>query len=159
VMFHRVRMIVGGVVIALAIVTIGAIATRVPARDPSALTLVPVGPLPSDPDVADRAVIEQLRLSGANLARPTEIVHYLYIPSRRDALVAAIVLQRRGFDADVREPLGKLSDGTSSNDYGVIAKTHVVPSLQNLRKTRPLFDGLAKRYGGTYDGWEAAVTK
>jgi hypothetical protein len=152
-------MFAAGALIALAIVTIGAIAMRVTVRDPSALTLVPEGPLPSDPDLADRAVIELLRRSGANLARPTEIVHYLYIPSRRDALAAAIVLQRGGFDAGVREPLGKLSDGTSSNDFGVIAKTHVVPSLQNLRKTRPLFDGLAKKYSGRYDGWEAAVTK
>jgi hypothetical protein len=34
-----------------------------------------------------------------------------------------------------------------------------VPSLENVRTARALFEGLARKYHGEYDGWEAAVQK
>ena len=34
-----------------------------------------------------------------------------------------------------------------------------VPSMKNLREDRALFLGLARRYGGDYDGWEAQIAR
>src|SRR4030081_3619725 len=103
-------------------------------RDGGTVTLI--APVPKDPDAADKVTIAELRRAGSDVSRPAHIIHYLYIPAERDAREAAAALRRRGFNADVYSPLGKLSDGTVSKDWGVLADTTGVPSLANLRKAR-----------------------
>jgi hypothetical protein len=35
----------------------------------------------------------------------------------------------------------------------------LVPSSENIELLRNRFEGLATKFGGEYDGWEAAVTQ
>jgi regulator of RNase E activity RraB len=104
-------------------------------------------------------VIAELRKAGSDVSRPTNIRHYLYVPTQRQAKEAATTLRAHGYTVAVHEPLGKLSDGSVSKDWAVIAEVTGVPSLQTFRKSRPLFNQLAAKYHGNYDGWEAAVQK
>jgi hypothetical protein len=113
----------------------------------------------SDPEAGDQQVLAQLRASGANLAKPTDIIHYLYIPSLENAKLIQHELDAHGYRAEVQEPLGTLPNGTVENRYSVVAHIDQVPSIENIRKARALFSALAKTYDGTYDGWEAAVVK
>ncbi len=120
----------------------------------------PAIPAPRDAhDAMDQKTIAQLRKAGANLTKRTDVVHYLYIPVRQDADSAAQQAAAAGYRATVQPPLGRLPNGTVENRYSVVAHADVVPSLANVRKARAFFEALARRYGGEYDGWEAAVTK
>jgi len=70
-----------------------------------------------------------------------------------------MVLNAKGYKAHVEQPLGKLSDGSVENRYGVVAHITQVPSLANVRKSGALMESLAEKYQGEYDGWEAEVAK
>jgi len=107
----------------------------------------------------DQDVIAQLKRNGSDVTKPTDVLHYLYIPSRRDAGEASRRSAAAGYRAAVREPLGKLPNGTIEKRYSVEAHKTIVPSIENIRRARAFFEALARRYGGEYDGWEAAVTK
>jgi Regulator of ribonuclease activity B len=108
-------------------------------------------------DQNDRAVLSALRASGSDLTKPTDMVFYLYVPSRRDAQAAAAELHSKGFTSEVDNPLGRLADGSYEWRYSVIAHVDAVPSAETLRRYRALYKRLAKRFKGQYDGWEAAV--
>jgi hypothetical protein len=110
-------------------------------------------------DAMDQDVIAQLKRNGSDVRKPTDVVHYLYIPSRRDAEEASRRSAAAGYRAAVGEPLGKLPNGTVEKRYSVIVHKTMVPSLGNVRRARTFFESLAHRFGGEYDGWEAAVTK
>ena len=107
----------------------------------------------------DRLVIEQLRQAGADVSKRTNLIFYLYIPSRADAESAGSDLESAGYSVQVEDPLGKLTDGTSSLDYCVVASRTQVPSLENVSRARAEFERLARLYHGDYDGWEAAITR
>lgn len=108
-------------------------------------------------DQNDESVLNALRDKGSDLTKPTDIVYYLYIPSLRDARTAASTLRESKFSPKVENPLGQLPDGSYESRYSVVAHVEAVPSMENLRRLRSLCKGLARRYGGEYDGWEAAV--
>lgn len=110
-------------------------------------------------DENDRAVLDHLRESGSYLTKATDVVFYLYIAASKDARTAASILEQNGFVAEVQAPLGKLPDGSYESRYSIVAHIDEVPSLENIRTARILYEGLAKRYNGEYDGWEAAVTQ
>ncbi|MBV8368430.1 MAG: ribonuclease E inhibitor RraB [Candidatus Eremiobacteraeota bacterium] len=118
-----------------------------------------IGPVPRGTDAADRAVIAALRKAGSDVSRPTNIRHYFYMPTEREAGAVALTLRAYGYHAWVEAPLGKLSDGRAYNDWAVIAEKTAVPSLQTFRDTRPIFDELVVKYHGRYDGWEAQLQR
>ena len=107
----------------------------------------------------DQDVIAQLKNNGSDVTKPTDIEHFLYIPSRRDAEEASGRSIAAGYRAAVKEPLGKLPNGTTEKRYSVEAHATAVPSIENIRRARAFFEGLARRFGGEYDGWDAAVVK
>ena len=107
----------------------------------------------------DRDAIAQLKSNGSDVTKPADVLHYLYIPSRRDADEAARGLVAAGYRAAVEAPLGMLPNGTMERRYSVKAHKTVVPSIENIRRARAVFEALARRYHGEYDGWEAAVVK
>ncbi len=118
------------------------------------------GPVAFDrTDAMDQDIIAQLKRNGSDVTKPTDVVHYLYIPARRDAEEASRRSVAAGYRAAVGEPLGKLPNGTVEKRYSVVAHKTMVPSLGNVRRARTFFESLAHRFGGEYDGWEAAVTK
>jgi Regulator of ribonuclease activity B len=108
-------------------------------------------------DQNDEAVLARLRARGSDLSKPTDVIFYLYIPSKTDATMAASILYHDGYTPEVEEPLGLLSDGTVELRYSVVAHFQEAPSLPNLRKNRELYSSLAKRFHGEYDGWEAQL--
>jgi hypothetical protein len=105
----------------------------------------------------DAALLAQLRAHGSDLTKRTDIVFYLYIPKFEDARAANAELQRNGYDPEVRQPLGKLPSGGYESRYAVVAHIQEVPTPENIQAARTLYEGLARRYNGEYDGWEAAV--
>jgi regulator of ribonuclease activity B len=118
------------------------------------------GPVAYDrTDAMDRDAIAQLKRNGSDVTKPTDVVHYLYISARRDAEEASRRSAAAGYRSAVEAPLGNLPNGTVENRYSVIAHKTIVPSLGNVRRARTFFESLAHRFGGEYDGWEAAVVK
>jgi rhodanese-related sulfurtransferase len=107
----------------------------------------------------DQFVLSELKKAGFDLNKPTDIRFYLYIPALNDAQHAAQILREEGFNVEVRAPLGPLPDGSVERRYSVVANAQRVPSSNNIRLARNVFQGLALRFGGDYDGWEAAVAK
>jgi Regulator of ribonuclease activity B len=106
---------------------------------------------------SDEAVLSELRAKGSDLTKVTDVAFYLYVPARRDAEAAATTLREHGYQVEVREPLGEVSDDSHESRYSIVARIGEIPSLENLRANRVLCETLAGRYEGEYDGWEAAI--
>lgn len=106
---------------------------------------------PADSGALDRMTLQQLGKAGANLARPTDVVNYLYVPTEVLAQTAGAELRQAGFTVEVRPA------ATGSN-WLALARIDMVPSAENIRLLRTRFEALAVKLGGEYDGWEAAVT-
>jgi Regulator of ribonuclease activity B/Domain of unknown function (DUF4440) len=107
--------------------------------------------------LGDERVLEQLRSSGSDLSKPTDIVFYLYIPSQSDAIAAATELAGLGFQTEVSTPIGKLPNGATENRFSVVSHLTAIPTLTAIHSAATTMAGLADRYNGEYDGWEAAV--
>lgn len=152
------QVLAGLALAAVLALAIGALVAYVMTRDDSGDGMTILGQVPRDTDAGDSAVIDQLRKAGSDLSRPTDVTLYLYIPAEHDARAAAASLRKRGFNVEVHSPLRNSSEA-ASDDWGVIAQRMEVPSLGNLRKSRALFQSLATKYHGIYDGWEASVVK
>ena len=100
----------------------------------------------------DHGTLRQLAAAGADLAKPTDVINYLYLPDERQAQVASAELRLAGYSVEVRP-------AATGVNWLALARIDVVPSADNIRLLRERFDGLAARLGGEFDGWEAAVTK
>ena len=103
----------------------------------------------------DRQVIEQLQSAGADLSQPREVVHSIHLPSREAAETFAPMVLNQGYEPKVIEP-----DDASADDqrpWTVTATGQTVVTEEGLAAARRSFTELAAEYGGTYDGWEAAV--
>jgi hypothetical protein len=107
----------------------------------------------------DRVALIRLRAAGADLGKPTELRHYLYLPTRAQAEQATAELVARGFVPEVRTPRGLQPDGHVETDWAVVGVETHVPSPEHLHATRVLFARLATTFGGSYDGWDAGVTR
>jgi regulator of RNase E activity RraB len=101
----------------------------------------------------DRQVLAQLRRAGADLTKPTEINFYLYFKDREAADSAAAHVSAGPLIATVRPPL---SDG---KPWLCDVTDQMVPDETAIHSQAVRFLELAQRYGGEYDGWEAAVRK
>ncbi|HTW83660.1 MAG TPA: ribonuclease E inhibitor RraB [Candidatus Sulfotelmatobacter sp.] len=144
------------VVVIVAAIAIAWVAVRrehVPARPERATTTV----VPNETS-ADAQILEQLRLAGADLTKPTELRYYLYVPTRAQAEQAAAELVARGYTPELRAPRGLRPDGKVDTEWAVIAVETHVPSPEHVGASRILFHRLATTFGGVYDGWEAAVS-
>jgi hypothetical protein len=106
----------------------------------------------ADKSALDQLTLQQLRGAGANLAKPTDVVNYLYLPTEPLAQAAGAELRQAGFTVEVRPA------ATGSN-WLALARMDLVPSPENIELLRKRFEGLATKFGGEYDGWEAAVTQ
>jgi len=109
-------------------------------------------PPPTSKADLDELTLQQLAKAGGDLAKPTEIVNYLYLPDETRAKQAGAELSQAGYRVEVR------SAATGPN-WLALAKIDLVPSDENIEMLRVRFESIATRLGGDYDGWEAAVTK
>jgi hypothetical protein len=106
----------------------------------------------ADKSALDERTLQQLGGAGANLAKPTDVVNYLYLPAEQPAQAAALELRQAGFTVEVRP-------AATGSDWLALARMDLVPSPENIELLRERFEGLAAKFGGEYDGWEAAVTQ
>ena len=107
---------------------------------------------PPEPGALDELTLQQLAKAGGNLEKPTDIVNYLYLPDERLAEAAGAELRHAGYSVEVRHA------ATGSN-WLALARIDLVPSTANIQLVRERFEALAAKFGGEYDGWEAAVTE
>ncbi len=101
----------------------------------------------------DLLVMEQLVKAGADLTEPRHVLHFLYLPDRDRARLAADEAAARGFEVAVREPLPQYPE-----QWTLVCERHeVVLRPEIVRDTTDYFEALAATHGGDYDGWEASV--
>ena len=93
----------------------------------------------------DRAIFEQLRGLGVDFTRPRHIDHFFLLRNEEAA---------RGLAAHLPPPL-ETSVRQVSGIWSVQTSLVMPLSEEMIASTRPNFEALAKRYGGSYDGWGA----
>ena len=107
---------------------------------------------PADKAALDLLTLQQLAKAGANLEKPTDVVNYLYLPTEPLAQQAGAELREAGYSVEVRP-------AATGSTWLALARIDLVPSNQNIGMLRDRFEALAMKFGGEYDGWEAAVTQ
>lgn len=101
----------------------------------------------------DLMVVEQLVKAGADLSEPRHWIYYLYLPTGPLAVQAADDVRAAGWAAEARP-----SADETSTQWCVVAEQHdVVFTPAFLIDADNLFQEIADRLGGDYDGWEASV--
>jgi hypothetical protein len=105
-------------------------------------------------DEGDRLIVQQLRSIGADLSKPREVLHYLYLPTQEAADAARQELEPRGYSVDVRPAAGP----PGPNPFLCLATIDEVVSVESARASREAFTAIASAHDGEYDGWEAAGT-
>jgi regulator of RNase E activity RraB len=104
---------------------------------------------------ADRAIMGQLRYLGADLDRPREVIHYLYLPSADASRKAAEALRQEGYSVEER-PAADAAE-QPPNPFLVLARSEIALNPWAVQQFRQLFEQLASHFSGEYDGWEAAA--
>ena len=100
----------------------------------------------------DLAVMGSLLDAGARLDEPRHVLHFLYFASQEAAEAAAREAGARGWEAAAHPPV---EDAT---DWRVVAeRPDLVLSAEVVRDSTDVFEEIAARHGGDYDGWEASV--
>jgi regulator of RNase E activity RraB len=107
------------------------------------------------PAEGDRLVIGELRRAGADLSRPREVLHYLYLPTEDAAKQARDTLRSEGYTAEVR-PAADAETGVP-NQWLALARIETVVDEAMIDRARERLELLAVEHGGEYDGWEAAA--
>jgi len=116
----------------------------------------PVDPNERSPQLGlrykDLAVLGQLMNAGADLSQPREVVYYLYLPCEDVARSVQAEVHGKGFEAEVREP----REGFAGQ-WAVACKRRAVVTPDFVREADDMFQTLADRHKGEFDGWEASV--
>src|SRR3990170_7273766 len=101
----------------------------------------------------DIALLGEMMKQGADLSRPRHALYYLYFGTREAAEAAAAEGRGAGYSCEVREPLAAYPGQWSI----VCERPDAVLDMTGVREADDLFQGIADRSGGEFDGWEAAV--
>jgi hypothetical protein len=101
----------------------------------------------------DLALMGQLLQQGADLNKPRHALYYLYFTSRDAAEAGAEEGRAAGYACDVREPLAEYPGQWSL----VCERPDAVLDPNGVNAADDLFQGIADRLGGEFDGWEAAA--
>ena len=101
----------------------------------------------------DIALLGQMMQSGADLTKPRHVLYYLYFDREVAARSAADETTKAGFDSTVSEPL----PGYPGQWRLRCERRDAVLDIEFVRGSDDLFEGVASRFGGEFDGWEASV--
>jgi hypothetical protein len=117
----------------------------------------PVDPNDRSPQLGikykDIRVLGQLMDQGADLSKARHALYYLYF-TRRDAAEAGAEQGRAaGYLCNVRDPLPEYPGQWAL----VCERPDAVLDPGGVIATENLFQGIADRLGGEFDGWEAAA--
>ncbi len=102
----------------------------------------------------DIVLLGQLMKQGADLRQPRHVLYFLYFASREAAEAGAAEGVAAGYACQVREPLPEYPGQWSL----VCERPDAVLDIPTVRDADDLFQGIADRLDGDFDGWEAAVT-
>ena len=101
----------------------------------------------------DIALLGQMIKQGATLRLPRHALYYLYFDAREAAETGAVDGRAAGYTCDVRDPLPAHPGQWSL----VCERPDAVLDVPGVKAADDLFQGIADRLGGQFDGWEAAV--
>ena len=101
----------------------------------------------------DLALLGQLLQAGADLRQPRHALYFLYFASEDLANQGAVDGRAGGYTCDVREPMPEHPDQWSL----VCERPDAMLDIEGVNAADDLFQGIADRLGGEFDGWEAAV--
>jgi hypothetical protein len=117
---------------------------------------------PIDPDVRspqlgvrykDLLILGQLIQHGADLTKPRHALYFLYFPSQEIAEAGAVEGRAAGYECTVRDPLPE-----HSGEWMLLCERQdAVLDPRRVIAADDLFQGIADRLGGDFDGWEAAA--
>lgn len=96
----------------------------------------------------DLAVMGQLMDHGANLDEPRYVLHFSYFPSQASATAAKEELASHGWASNVAEPLAAYPGQWSLKSE----QANAVLNPVFVRESTDLFETVAARHGGEYDG-------
>lgn len=96
-------------------------------------------------------ILDMLRLQGADLSRPREVLHYSYFGDEAVAEAAAASMREARYDVRV-EP-----SAAGDGKWLALATGERVVDETTVDVARAWFEQLAEEHGGEYDGWEAAA--
>ena len=117
----------------------------------------PVDPEARSPELGvkykDLMLLGQLIQQGADLTQPRHALYYLYFSSREAADSGAEDGRGAGYSCEVREPLPQYPGQWSV----VCERNDAVLDPTGVNAADDLFQGIADRLGGEFDGWEAAA--
>ena len=102
----------------------------------------------------DLQLLGQLMAQDADLTKPRHALYYLYFATRDAADTAAVEGRAAGYACNVREPVAERPDQWSL----VCERPDAVLDPASVIAADNLFQGIADRLGGEFDGWEAAAT-
>lgn len=101
----------------------------------------------------DIALLGQMMKQGADLSKPRHALYYLYFDSREGAEAGAVEGRGAGYSCEVRDPLPAYPGQWSL----VCERPDAVLDIQGVLHADDVFQGIADRLHGEFDGWEAAV--
>jgi hypothetical protein len=101
----------------------------------------------------DLQLLLQLKAQGADLMKPRHALYYVYFGSREAADAGADEGRAAGYACNVREPLPEYPDQWTL----VCERSDTVLDPAGVNAADDLFQGMADRLGGEFDGWEAAA--
>ena len=101
----------------------------------------------------DIALLGQMMKQGADLSQPRHALYYLYFGTPEAAEAAAVDGRGAGYSCEVRDPLPQYPGQWSV----VCERPDAVLDIEGVRGADDLFQGIADRLEGEFDGWEAAV--
>ncbi len=117
---------------------------------------------PLDPDARspelgvkykDLQLMGQLLQAGADLHQPRHALYFLYFKSVEAAEAGAVDGRAAGYTCEVRPPLPDYPDQWSL----VCERADAMIDPPGVIAADELFQGIADRLGGEFDGWEAAA--
>ena len=101
----------------------------------------------------DLQVLGQLMANGADLTKPRHALYYLYFTTRKAAEDGADDGRTAGYTCDVRDPLAE-----NPGQWTLLCERFdAVLSPEGVIAADDLFQGIADRREGDFDGWEAAA--
>jgi regulator of RNase E activity RraB len=100
----------------------------------------------------DQQVLAELRKAGSDFSKPTEVNYYLYFHDKSAAESAAVFAGAGPLVATVR----RAADDSAWLCY--VSGT-MIPSEAAIHAHTVRLVEIARKYGGEYDGWEAALAK
>ncbi len=106
----------------------------------------------------DRMLFSVFEKLGVSFTKPREINFYFVFSEQDKANAASSILQKRNLAAkvhEIRQPWWKRLFAKSNWSVSI---TRQMPMDRDvIMKMTTLFQQIATRCGGTYDGWEASV--